>query len=129
MRKILGICLSAVTVVASMVPAHAGWRKVDTSSSGDTYYFDAQRVVKIGNGVQYWYKVVKSYPDYQGIKSYTLKMEGDCMYRKARALEGRFHDAQGKSLGTQAFDEYPRYVMSGTYDEYFLQQACGGTSY
>lgn len=130
MRKILGLCLSAVTVVASMAPAHAGWRKLDMDAAGNTYYFDAQRVVRMNGDVQYWYKVVQPYADHNGVKSYSSKMQGNCYSRGVRPLEGKFYDARGKSIGHEVYDGVnfaegsTRYAMSGTYDETFLVASC-----
>lgn len=112
-------------MIASMAaPAAAGWKKVETDSLGDTFYFDSQRVTRIGDGVQYWYRVVLAYPNYQGMKSFNVKVQGDCYFRKIRALEERYFDGRGKSLGQLVMNESPRYVTSGTYGEILLMSAC-----
>lgn len=123
MKKAL--VLSVLLILSCGGSAIAGWRKIQTGSDGNTYYFDYQRVARIGNGVQYWYKVVQPYPDYAGIKSFAYKIEGNCLYNKVRSLEGRVYDRQGKLLATQSMDGRVRYPSFGSYEEYFLNQACG----
>lgn len=123
MRKILGICLSAVTVVATMAPAQAGWRKVATDYTGDTYHFDPQRVGRAGDVVQYWARIVKVRP-YQGVKSLNLKMEGDCYSGQLRELEETHFDARGRNIGGHVYNQYPRYAISGTYGAQLLELAC-----
>jgi hypothetical protein len=125
MKALVASVLLLTATLFQNAPAMAGWQKIQAGTNGNTYYFDYKRVVRIGNGVQYWYKIMQPYPDYAGIKSLAYKVEGNCLYNQVRSLEGKVYDQKGKLMATQPMDGQVRYPSYGSYEEYFLKQACG----
>lgn len=120
MKRVLAL---SVLLLGIASPAIAGWKKVETNVAGDTYYFDSQRVVKLGDRVQFSYKVVKAYPD-QGVKSLVIRVEGNCSYNQVKNLEAKVYNQRGKLLATQPMDGLVRYVLQGSYEGFFLSQSC-----
>lgn len=129
MRKILGLCLSAVAVVATMAPANAGWQKIaQDETTGDVFHLDTNVTVPGYGTVHYWYKETLRYPDQYGTKSLRYKIEGKCFSNTTRMLEIVAYDSRGRKIEHHVSDGWNSrvdgYARSGSFGDYVLQLAC-----
>ena len=120
------LCASSAIIFA--LPVSAKWVKVGTTGNGETYYFENTKITRINDSIRYQYKTVLPREDYSGVKSVRFQMEGDCLLKQTRSLEAIAYNARGKKVGHQVYqgtNEQPkRIVLSGSQEEYLLQQVC-----
>lgn len=131
MRKILGVCLSAATLLATMAPAHAGWRNTRIDDGRGSAYHINTNITPAGYGiVHYWYKTTLAYPDEFGAKVYRFKMEGNCFANSNRTLESIIYGSRGEKLGHYVFDGQTRdreptvFALNGSVADNILEMAC-----
>lgn len=120
------LCASSAIIFA--LPASAKWVKVGTAATGETYYFEDAKITRINESIRYQYRTVLPREDYSGVKSVRFQMEGDCLLKLTRSLEATAYNARGRKVGHQAYEgvnqQPKRIVLSGSQEEYLLQQVC-----
>jgi hypothetical protein len=110
-------------------PSYAGWTALGTSSNGDTFYVDFDRIRKVNGYVYYWDLVDFLKPE-QEYLSATGYQETDCkLFRKKILTENYFTDKMGRGTSKSVTPKNPEwgYPPPNSVIEYILKQVCSAS--
>jgi len=126
MKTLLTIFTLVFTVMFSS-PSYADWTKVTTSTDGDTFYVDFERIRKHGGYVYFWELSDYLKPSKYGILSGNAYKQGDCKLFRFKFLSYVYHkQPMGRGPGDSNSPKNPEWVYPSpnSVDEFILKSVC-----
>ena len=106
----------------------AEWSKVTISDQGNTYYVDYERIRKNNGFVYFWTMSDYLKPNYLGVFSAKVYMEGDCKLFRQKYLSDIYYNGQmgtGEITSTSNVpDKEWTYPSPNSVDEIILKSVC-----
>ena len=127
MKTLLTIFTLVFTVMFSS-PSYADWTKVTTSTDGDTFYVDFERIRKHGGYVYFWRLSDYLKPNKWGNLSAKMYKQGDCKLFRYKYLSFSYYkEPMGRgTLSTSSNPENPKwkYPPPNSSIEKILKKVC-----